>query len=99
MRTKNRFKPGAILIGCMLLVALLPLACVSGPTSDTKAGAAVAMGSAQYWVENCSRCHNIRNPRSYSDSEWDIALMHMRWRSLRTPEQHRAILKLMQSMN
>lgn len=36
---------------------------------------------AQSWQENCSRCHNLRDPQELEDYEWDISVNHMRIRA------------------
>lgn len=36
---------------------------------------------AQAWQENCSRCHNLRDPQELQDYEWNISVNHMRIRA------------------
>lgn len=33
---------------------------------------------AKAWSENCGRCHNFRDPKEFSDKNWDIIVNHMR---------------------
>ena len=40
-----------------------------------------AKSGAQLWGENCLRCHNIPSPETFSDVEWDVAIMHMQVRA------------------
>ncbi len=48
---------------------------------------AEAKSGAQLWGENCLRCHNSPSPETFSDAEWDVAVMHMRVRAnLTEPE-------------
>lgn len=56
-------------------------------------------GGAQLWSENCARCHNVRSPSSYSDGEWQVAMMHMRVRANLTADDHRRILEFLKSAN
>jgi hypothetical protein len=56
-------------------------------------------GRSQMWAENCMRCHNIRDPKSYSDTQWQVALHQMRVRGNLLAEEHKAILELMQASN
>ncbi len=51
------------------------------------------------WSQNCMRCHNLRNPRERSDREWDVIVHHMRVRANLTAEEHRLILRFLQSAN
>ena len=51
------------------------------------------------WSQNCVRCHNLRNPNERSDREWDVIVQHMRVRANLTAEEHRLILRFLQSAN
>ncbi len=51
------------------------------------------------WSQNCMRCHNLRNPNERSDHEWDVIVHHMRVRANLTAEEHRLILRFLQSAN
>ena len=51
------------------------------------------------WSQNCMRCHNLRNPNERSDREWDVIVHHMRVRANLTAEEHRLILRFLQSAN
>ncbi len=56
-------------------------------------------GGAQLWAENCIRCHNVRNPASLSDRQWEIVLHHMRVRANLTAEEHELILEFLKAAN
>lgn len=88
----------------LMLSALAAL--LAGCTSDSKApsesasaAAEVASdkGGAQLWAENCSRCHNVRSPKSFSDSQWQVITHHMRLRANLTGQEARAITEFLQS--
>jgi len=53
----------------------------------------------QLWAENCSRCHNMRPPDSYSDAQWDVAVLHMRIRANLTADDANAIVDYLKSAN
>jgi len=36
---------------------------------------------AKAWSQNCERCHNLRGPKEFSDSDWDTIVTHMRVRA------------------
>ena len=59
----------------------------------------IAAGGAKLWAQNCIRCHNIRNPASLSDRQWEIVLHHMRVRANLTAEEHRLILEFLKAAN
>ena len=104
-----------ILAGLLAMAAIaLPGACSAGkPTSmtsamqpETDAPEAAAedevlspKGGAQVWSENCMRCHNLRRPRQRSDREWAVIAHHMRVRANLLAEEHRLILRFLQSAN
>ena len=85
-----------IIAGAFILaVALILLGC-----NGSKAAAPESSkGSAQLWSENCGRCHNMRNPSSYGDVQWEVAMHHMRVRADLTAEEHRRILEYLEASN
>ena len=59
----------------------------------------ITTGGAKLWAENCIRCHNIRNPASLSDRQWEIVLHHMRVRANLTADEHQSILEFLKAAN
>lgn len=57
-----------------------------------------ASGS-QLWAANCMRCHNMRSPSSYSDTQWEVAVHHMRVRANLTAEESEKIVGFLKSAN
>jgi len=53
----------------------------------------------QLWAETCARCHNMRDPGSYSDVNWNITVHHMRLRADMNAEESRKILEFLKSAN
>lgn len=100
---KAKFKRISVggLIG-LFAIAFLAVGC--RVTHVTRPGTTVAAtdsgkGGSQLWAENCTRCHNLRSPSAYSDSEWEVAMHHMRIRANLTAEEHRKILEFLKSAN
>src|SRR5581483_5838851 len=62
------------------------------PPPPTKTG-------AQLWAENCSRCHNMRPPESYSDPQWAMIVHHMRSRADLTGDEAKKITQFLQASN
>ena len=54
---------------------------------------------ARAWVQNCMRCHNIRDPQERSDREWEVIVHHMRVRANLTAEEHRLIVEFLKAAN
>ena len=59
----------------------------------------ITTGGAQLWAENCIRCHNIRNPASLSDRQWEIVMHHMRVKANLTADEHQSILEFLKAAN
>ncbi len=93
---------GLHLLGLALLGGLLA-ACTSnaGNTSGETSVSQVtnAPSGAEIWANNCARCHNFRDPTTLSDSQWDVAMMHMRVRAKLNGADARAVLKFLQASN
>jgi len=53
----------------------------------------------QLWSQNCGHCHNVRSPDSYSATQWEVAMLHMRIRANLTAQEHQAILEFLRSAN
>ena len=73
------------------------LAGCSTPGSANRTAPASSRSGATLWAQNCGHCHNIRSPDSYSDAQWDVAMLHMRVRGNLTAEEHRQILAFLKS--
>lgn len=67
------------------------------PQGTAAKSAAAGHGGAQLWAQNCGHCHNSRSPDSYSDAQWEVAVMHMRVRANLTAEEHKQILAFLKS--
>ena len=54
---------------------------------------------AQLWGENCTRCHNTPDPKTYSDDQWDAATEHMRQKAILTNTEINKIRIFLKSAN
>lgn len=72
---------------------------VGSPTTAASAASASADASsvAKVWADNCSRCHYIRPPDSYSDSQWETVVHHMRLRANLTGGEQRAVTEFLKA--
>ena len=41
----------------------------------------------QLWSENCNRCHNAPDPKTYNNDQWDAAMEHMRQKAILTNDE------------
>jgi len=96
MKTMNYFKTQLVFSSSVFLVALLlPASVFAGhfpEPGDTGQGAKV-------WAQNCSRCHNMRDPQDLRDDQWITTAYHMRIRAGLTGQQTRDVLTFMQESN
>jgi len=61
--------------------------------------AIASKSGAQLWAENCNRCHNAPDPLYYSDSQWDVAMEHMRVKALLTDVEVKKIATFLKASN
>ena len=54
---------------------------------------------AKLWAETCNRCHNMRDPKEFSDEHWATIVKHMRVRAGLTGQDTRDITAFLQSAN
>ena len=77
-----------------------PPAAGDATTRPTATDSNVAQTSgAQLWSENCMRCHNLRSPETYSSTQWELAMHHMRLRANLTSEETEKITAFLKSAN
>ncbi len=60
---------------------------------------AASKSGAQLWGENCLRCHNNPSPETFSDTEWDVAVMHMQVRANLPAEEAEKIAEFLKTAN
>ena len=100
---RNRLLPLVLVVAAVTAIpgcagsGSAPVAKSGGGADAAPASATVSTGGAQLWAENCSRCHNIRPPQSYSDAQWEAVVMHMRMRANLTGAEQRTITQFLQA--
>jgi len=98
MWTVRGTRTGTILAAVATTVTALLCGCsTDGPQShdaaESQPVAASAAGKSgvQLWAENCSRCHYARPPQSFSETQWEVIVHHMRLRADLTGQEARTI--------
>jgi hypothetical protein len=86
------------LLGIASVASALAGGACNSTGSQAGGGKAKPSGS-ELWSRNCGRCHNIRSPTDFSDSEWDVATLHMRVRANLTPEEYTSIRDFLKASN
>ena len=76
------------------LAAIIITGCATQSTTAVREAS-----GATLWAQNCARCHNSRAVTSYSDAQWEVAMLHMRVRANLTAVEHKKILEFIQSGN
>jgi hypothetical protein len=93
---KNRIRITLYSLSLALVGTIVISACITG----CKVPEAIANKSgAQLWGENCNRCHNAPDPRTYSDDQWDAACEHMRQKAILTNTEINKIKDFLKSAN
>lgn len=96
MKTIAKFRVRILYgISILLLAVSLPTSVVAN--HPQKAGDPVT--GARVWAENCSRCHNARDPADLRDDQWVSTMFHMRIRAGLTGQQTRDVLTFLQDSN
>ncbi len=97
MTTVNSFFGKTILIVAAIAASglLQPLA----RAADQKPDSAAFARGAKAWANNCSRCHNMRDPKDLTDVQWRPVVAHMRVRAGLTGQEARDILLFLQRSN
>lgn len=91
-RLKKTIKNLSVILFLSLLGVGIFSACAGSMKNADKPG-------AMLWGENCGRCHNVRNPKSFSDAQWDVAVMHMRVRANLTASEAEKIAAFLKQAN
>jgi len=87
------------IIDSLSIMLLLITACSSAIANEQQSPPVRQKSGVQLWADNCTRCHNMRPPDSYSDAQWEVAVLHMRIRANLAADDARAIAKYLQSAN
>ena len=83
----------------ILVIFFLALAVVTVNSCATTNSISETKSGAQLWGENCLRCHNTPSPETFSDTEWDVAVMHMRIRANLTENESVKIADFLKTAN
>jgi cytochrome c5 len=101
------YTPGPFALLLLAIVAMpgcadrnpSPPASTAGGQPATATSAVAQTSGAQLWSENCMRCHNLRSPETYSSTQWEVAVHHMRLRANLTGEETEKITAFLKSAN
>lgn len=80
-------------------VAFASSGVVAANAGETGKPAGDAARGVVSWGQNCTRCHEMRDPAEFRDDMWRPIMSHMRLRAGLTGQQQRDILAFLQSSN
>jgi cytochrome c553 len=84
----------------LILVSVFVIGTFSVFLSSCATTASIAEKSGtQLWSENCVRCHNTTPSTAFSNTNWEIASMHMKIRANLTAEESKKVLEFLKSAN
>ena len=95
MKTKQfkiKFNFSLIILAIVIIASTIVVGCKTPESIVNKSG-------AQLWGENCNRCHNAPDPKTFSDDQWDAAAEHMRQKALLTDTEVIKIKAFLKSAN
>jgi mono/diheme cytochrome c family protein len=73
MRTR-RYLGATVVLACLIGLGAGPRA------AERKSDPAQFARGAKAWVQQCGRCHALRNVKDQTDGEWSVSVSHMRVR-------------------
>ena len=94
----NRLAGLNSLFGCAVLATTITVVASPSTTAAESSVGDVSRGAAS-WSDNCSRCHEMRDPTEFRDDLWRPIVTHMRVRAGLTGQQQRDILAFLQASN
>ncbi len=72
--TTRRYLGATVVLACLIALGAAPRA------AERKPDPAQFARGAKAWVQQCSRCHALRNVKDQTDGEWSVSVSHMRVR-------------------
>lgn len=72
---------------------------VVAPLQAGDGKATVDHSAARLWEQTCSRCHNLRPAKSFSDAQWEVIVHHMRVRANLTRTQAETVTRYLKEAN
>ena len=79
MKSARGLLVASLAVSVAALISPVPAAAQSTTASNNAAPSPLQIAQgAKAWSENCGRCHNFRDPKEFSDKNWDVIVTHMR---------------------
>jgi len=96
---RNKLMPLTLPVLAALSLGAMGAAMSCAESGGVKTTADMPEGKTgmQLWSENCGTCHNSRSAATYSATQWEPVMMHMRTVANLTGEDARKIKEFMQA--
>ena len=78
------------------MIVISSCALMNNSREETKTGINAAL---KLWQRNCSHCHNVPNPASFSDAEWEVIGSHMQVRAYLSGKEVDDIIEFLKTIN
>lgn len=95
----NSMLKNSLVLGAFIAAVFTINSASAGPSAPSKAPADAGPDVAKMWAQNCTRCHNMRPAKGFSDAQWDVLVHHMRVRGNITGSDARAIAEFLKGAN
>lgn len=86
-------------IASIAVLMLSAAALRAGDGKATEGKGTDGVDAAKLWAQTCTRCHNSRPAKSFSDAQWDVIVHHMRVRANLTGGEARIIAEFLKDGN
>lgn len=83
----------------LLAASFTPAIFAAQDDLEKQVSAQLVANGARYWAAQCHRCHNLRDPKEFTDEIWDVSVNHMRIRANIPANQARAIKAFLKASN
>lgn len=86
-------------LGLFAAVALVAAPSLAGTPSHSVGDPKQLPDGERLWAQTCANCHQAHPVTTYSDTQWQIVMQHMRTRAYLTGAEARTVLAYLQGAN
>ena len=73
--------------------AIFVFAAILFPAGAAESLSAEQAAAKKIYLKKCAKCHELYDPKAYSDTEWNSWMTKMRKKSKLTPDQYQLLLR------
>lgn len=98
MKIKSGIKVFLVTLGVIVAASVYTVPASASDTAKKVDPMQIARG-AQEWRDHCGRCHNLRDPKEFTDSKWSAIVSQMRTRANLPGKVERDITAFLKASN